>query len=357
MSEEKSLINLLIQYLTKNGPSTLGSMWRSIDKEKRENIKCKKLLMKYPNLFQVDGDCVMLVSDELNQHSFVDEAVRVLREVGTGRMDAVWGKMKFRPDRRCKKWFLEHEDVFVVSDDLYVQLVGDVEEVSVLPVQAACQMEVSLVPEKVEILDGVQVYDISVDNIDIQPVLDILPDSIMEEIGDCSDIVFECVSDMIIDIGRPLVILGKDKSRIILYNRIVTEEDLYHIQECVSPSFIGNRCAIGDTLHRCSLIVEPDNSLSGMTIRISRGITGLAETIADILLSGESLLLIGKPGVGKTTLLRDIARLHSTTNEKQVIIVDTTCEIAGDGKIPHKSVGMARRMKVKERKDQHKVQY
>ncbi|OGI18037.1 MAG: hypothetical protein A2255_09310, partial [Candidatus Melainabacteria bacterium RIFOXYA2_FULL_32_9] len=60
----------------------------------------------------------------------------------------------------------------------------------------------------------------------------------------------------------------------------------------------------------------------------------------------KSILFLGKPGVGKTTKLREIARLLSDNLGKRVVVVDTSNEIAGDGDIPHCAIGKSRRMQV-----------
>jgi hypothetical protein len=64
---------------------------------------------------------------------------------------------------------------------------------------------------------------------------------------------------------------------------------------------------------------------------------------------------LGKPGVGKTTLLREAARVLADDLGKRVIVVDTSNEIAGDGDIPHPGIGRARRMQVPSPDRQHAV--
>jgi len=79
--------------------------------------------------------------------------------------------------------------------------------------------------------------------------------------------------------------------------------------------------------------------------------------IADVLNrdNGESVLFLGKPGVGKTTVIREIARVLSDDLQKRVVIIDTSNEIGGDGDIPHPAIGSARRMQVPNPSEQHKV--
>lgn len=137
---------------------------------------------------------------------------------------------------------------------------------------------------------------------------------------------------------------------------IVTREHLNHIKGCVGHPTGSNRATVGRSLHRCSFIVDPTKEkwvATGATIRMARAVYGLADTIFDILGAGKSILLVGKPGCGKTTLLRDIARVLGDI--KNVMVVDTNNEIAGEHTVPHAAIGKARRMKVGDRADQYRV--
>ena len=107
-----------------------------------------------------------------------------------------------------------------------------------------------------------------------------------------------------------------------------------------------NRAGLPGTLHRISAIRDRQGKIVGLTCRVGRAIYGTAKIIADLLTSGRSILMLGRPGLGKTTRLRDAARLLSTTYKKRVIIVDTSNEIAGDGATPHPAIGRSRRMQV-----------
>ena len=104
-----------------------------------------------------------------------------------------------------------------------------------------------------------------------------------------------------------------------------------------------NRAGIERTLHRISCIRNRQSIINGLTCRIGRAIFGTISGIRDLLESGQSLLLLGKPGVGKTTVIREIARVLSDEMEKRVIVIDTSNEIAGDSDIPHFGIGRARR--------------
>ena len=64
---------------------------------------------------------------------------------------------------------------------------------------------------------------------------------------------------------------------------------------------------------------------------------------------------MGRPGIGKTTMLREAARVLADDLGKRVVVVDTSNEIAGDGDIPHPAIGKARRMQVRTPSLQHEV--
>src|SRR5207245_11009227 len=92
-----------------------------------------------------------------------------------------------------------------------------------------------------------------------------------------------------------------------------------------------NRAGIERTLHRISCIRNRRGRIVGLTCRIGRAVYGTITTIEDIIKTGESVLLLGRPGVGKTTMLREVARVLADELDKRVVIVDTSTEIAGDG--------------------------
>lgn len=107
-----------------------------------------------------------------------------------------------------------------------------------------------------------------------------------------------------------------------------------------------NRAGINRCLHRISCIRNRDGQIVGLTCRIGRAITGSANMAADVVLSGKSILLLGRPGVGKTTAIRDISSMLAEAAHKRVVIIDTSNEIAGDGDVPHPGIATARRMQV-----------
>ena len=122
----------------------------------------------------------------------------------------------------------------------------------------------------------------------------------------------------------------------------------------LSPFGADNRAGIEQTLHRISAIRNRTGKIVGLTCRVGRAVYGTIDIILDVLRSGKSICLLGRPGVGKTTMLRECARVLSE-DRKRVVIVDTSNEIAGDGDIPHPGIGHARRMQVADPALQHHV--
>jgi stage III sporulation protein SpoIIIAA len=133
----------------------------------------------------------------------------------------------------------------------------------------------------------------------------------------------------------------------------VSEEDIQYVSSRIGRFGDDNRAGIERTLHRISAIRNREDKIVGLTCRVGRAVYGTIDIIADIVESGNSILLLGRPGVGKTTMLREVARVLG--DKKRVVIVDTSNEIAGDGDIPHPSIGKARRMQVKTPTMQHAV--
>ena len=116
-----------------------------------------------------------------------------------------------------------------------------------------------------------------------------------------------------------------------------------------------NRAGIERTLHRISAIRNRQGDVVGLTCRVGRAVYGTVAMVRDLLDSAQSLLLMGRPGVGKTTALREIARVLADELDRRVIVIDTSNEIAGDGDIPHPAIGRARRMQVARPEQQHQV--
>ena len=178
-----------------------------------------------------------------------------------------------------------------------------------------------------------------------------LPPPVRKAIEDQPDP--EDLLEVVLDLGRPpeARFAGSDA---YLGCADVSREDLDHVTARVGDFGDDNRAGIERTLHRISAIRNRRGEVIGLTCRVGRAIHGSARVIEDLALSGKSILLVGRPGVGKTTILRELARVLADAS-KRVIIVDTSNEIAGDGDIPHPAIGKARRMQVPTPSRQHDV--
>jgi stage III sporulation protein SpoIIIAA len=160
--------------------------------------------------------------------------------------------------------------------------------------------------------------------------------------------------EIVMDLGRrPEARLHDHET--YLSDEEVTREDLAYVAERIGQFGEDNRAGIERTLHRISAIRSRSGDIVGLTCRIGRAVYGTIGIIRDLVESGESILLLGRPGVGKTTMLRETARVLADDLRKRVVIVDTSNEIAGDGDIPHPSIGRARRMQVPAPSLQHAV--
>ena len=140
-----------------------------------------------------------------------------------------------------------------------------------------------------------------------------------------------------------------------LSQKMISWQDLDYITKRVSGFSTENRAGIERTLHRISCIRNRQFMINGLTCRVGRVIFGIVSVIRDLVESGQSVLILGKPGVGKTTIIREIARVLADENEKRVIVIDTSNEIAGESDIPHSGIGLARRMQVPKTEFQHQI--
>ena len=143
------------------------------------------------------------------------------------------------------------------------------------------------------------------------------------------------------------------REAVTLNSREVNREDIDYVVSRIGEFTDDNRAGIPRTLHRISCIRNRQGRIVGLTCRVGRAVYGTIEIMRDIVESGKSILLLGRPGIGKTTMLRESARVLAET--KRVVIVDTSNEIGGDGDIPHPAVGNARRMQVPTPTLQHEV--
>src|ERR671933_588456 len=187
---------------------------------------------------------------------------------------------------------------------------------------------------------------------DIELLLDVLPPDIREWIEGQNDL--ETLLEIVCDLGRAPEARYPGKSE-IMPHRLATPEDIEYVTRRVGAFGKDNRAGIERTLHRISAIRNRRGGIVGLTCRVGRAVYGTIDIIRDAVESGKSILLLGRPGVGKTTKCREVARVLSTEFGKRVIVVDTSNEIAGDGDIPHPGIGRARRMQVPAPELQHAV--
>ncbi|AJE04910.1 hypothetical protein GPICK_11665 [Geobacter pickeringii] len=160
--------------------------------------------------------------------------------------------------------------------------------------------------------------------------------------------------EVVMDLGRPPE--ARFPERVVrLAERPVTHEELAHVTALTGEFGDDNRAGIERTLHRISAIRNRKGQIVGLTLRVGRAVHGVIEILRDLVESGQSILILGRPGVGKTTKLREMARVLADDVGRRVIVIDTSNEIAGDGDIPHPGIGDARRMQVPRVDRQHAV--
>jgi len=185
---------------------------------------------------------------------------------------------------------------------------------------------------------------------DLQALLDVLPPKITAAVikADDSDNLLEIV----LDLGRLPMARFVNREE-VLSEREIVHEDIQTVVSKIGEFDADNRAGLERTLHRISAIRNRHNHIVGLTCRVGRAVYGTIDIIQDLVESGQSILLLGRPGIGKTTMLRESARILAEKN--RVIIVDTSNEIGGDGDVPHPAVGRARRMQVAKPSLQHEV--
>ncbi len=187
---------------------------------------------------------------------------------------------------------------------------------------------------------------------ELAALLDIFPPNICQALTRLPHL--DQLIEVILDLGRlPEARFPRDFG--YLADVPVTPEDIAHVTSRVGEFGKDNRAGIEKTLHRISCLRNRGGKIVGLTCRVGRAVYGTIDIILDVVRSGKSLLLLGKPGVGKTTMLREVARVLSGDLRKRVVVVDTSNEIAGDGDVPHAGIGHARRLQVDMPANQHAV--
>ena len=189
-------------------------------------------------------------------------------------------------------------------------------------------------------------------NEDLEKLLETLPTFIKDHVNE--HFSKDKIIEIIMDLGR------RPEARFTtgpeyLSNKIISWQDIEYTTKRISKFSNENRAGIERTLHRISCIRNRQFLITGLTCRVGRAIFGTISLARDLLETGQSILILGKPGVGKTTIIREIARVLSDEMGKRVVIIDTSNEIGGDSDIPHPAIGRARRMQVSETNLQHQV--
>jgi len=187
---------------------------------------------------------------------------------------------------------------------------------------------------------------------DLDMLLDALPPHISKPLRQGED--RGGLLEVVMDLGRQPE-ARYPYGEIVLNPKEIADEDIDYVVQRIGAFGADNRAGIERTLHRISAIRNRKGRIVGLSCRVGRAISGTIALIKDLVESGKSILLLGRPGVGKTTMLREIARVLAEDFKKRVVIVDTSNEIAGDGDIPHPAIGRARRMQVALPSMQHAV--
>ena len=191
---------------------------------------------------------------------------------------------------------------------------------------------------------------------DMDAFLNVLPEplrtGLAENMSDPDDM--SGLLEIIVDLGRvPEARFIEDS--IVLSDDEVTREDIASVISGLGRFGDDNRAGIERTLHRFSVIRDREGNPVGLTCRVGRAVFGTVRLIQDLIESGRSVLILGRPGIGKTTILREVARVLADDASRRVVIVDTSNEIGGDGAVAHPAIGRARRMQVPNTELQHRI--
>ena len=189
-------------------------------------------------------------------------------------------------------------------------------------------------------------------NNDLEKLIENLPLFIQEQLK--QHILKDQLIEIVLDLGR------RPEARFVngpeyLSQKIISWQDIDYTTKRISKFSNENRAGIERTLHRISCIRNRQFLVNGLSCRVGRAVFGIISVVRDLLELEKSILILGKPGIGKTTIIREIARVLADEMEKRVIIIDTSNEIAGDSDIPHSGIGRARRMQVAKTELQHQV--
>jgi len=187
---------------------------------------------------------------------------------------------------------------------------------------------------------------------DLDRLLELLPEPVRQALA--SPEARDQLLEVVLDLGRIAEARYPGRAR-ALGTAVIERRDLGSVVEQLGPFGGDNRAGIERTLHRISAIRNRTGEIVGLTCRVGRAVYGTVAMVRDLLDTGQSLLLMGRPGVGKTTALREIARVLADELQRRVVVIDTSNEIAGDGDIPHPAIGRARRMQVARPELQHQV--
>ena len=186
----------------------------------------------------------------------------------------------------------------------------------------------------------------------LEKLIENLPFFLQEQLNQHND--KDQLIEIVLDLGR------RPEARFVsgpqyLSQKIISWQDIDYTTKRISKFSNENRAGIERSLHRISCIRNRQFLINGLTCRVGRAVFGIISVVRDLLESEKSILILGKPGVGKTTIIREIARVFADEMQKRVIIIDTANEIAGDSDIPHSGIGRARRMQVAKTEFQHQV--